>query len=74
MATEPAGNLQRLQAAGLILQALPEEHQAVVDKLTADEVDILVSIKQRLDAADESQEFPPASPGELPPFATFIIY
>jgi hypothetical protein len=75
MASTPASsNLERLQAAGLIRAELPEDHQAVVDGLTGDEVDILVSIKQRLDAADEAQGLPPPEPGELPPFTNFIIY
>ncbi len=47
------GKVDRLRQEGLIAsESLPEELQAVVDGLTDDEVDILVSVKKRLDAAD----------------------
>jgi hypothetical protein len=66
--------LERLTDAGLILDDLPPDHQAVVEALTRDEVDILVSIKQRLDAADKAQGFGPPPQGQPPHFATFLIY
>jgi hypothetical protein len=68
-------NFERLKNAGLILEEpLSEDHQAVVDGLTRDEVDILVSIKTRLDEADESQGLAPPQPGELPGFTTYVIF
>lgn len=75
MASAEGTNLERLKSNGLILkEPLPEDYQAVVDGLTGDEVDILVSIKRRLDEADESQGLAPASPGERPGFTTYVIF
>jgi hypothetical protein len=74
MATPEGTNLERLQAVGLIRQDLPEDHMAVVDSLTDDEVETLVSVKKRLDEADESHGLPPVEAGELPGFATFVIF
>jgi hypothetical protein len=54
-------NVERLQAAGVILAApLPEPYEAVVNGLSDEEVDVLVSIKQRLDEAGTEQALAPA--------------
>jgi hypothetical protein len=45
-----------------------------VDSLTDDEVEIIISVKRRLDEADESHGLAPAPPGELPGFTTFVIF
>jgi hypothetical protein len=74
MATQGSTNLDRLEAAGLIVDrsGLPEHHQKVIDALTNDEIDILESIKQRLDAADTLGSVEPR--GEYPGFTTFVIF
>jgi hypothetical protein len=74
MATPEGTNLERLKAEGLIRKDLPEDHRAVVDSLTDDEVEILISVKRRLDEADESQGLGPPAPGELPGFTTWVIF
>jgi hypothetical protein len=74
MSTPEGTNLERLQAEGLIRNDLPEDHQAVVDSLTDDEVEIIISVNRRLDEADESHGLAPAPPGELPGFTTFVIF
>jgi hypothetical protein len=74
MATEGT-NLDRLEAVGLIFdrENLPEDHEAVVEALTNDEVDILESIKERLDAADKLRGLEPG-PGGRPAFTTWVIF
>ena len=42
--------------------------------LTPDEVDILVAVKTRLDAAASWHGIEPAIPGQLPPFTTFMVF
>ena len=46
---------QRLQEAGVITSdELPDEYADVVDSLTPDELEMLVSVKKRLDSAQEA--------------------
>lgn len=75
MATPEGTNFERLDDAGLIMdrENLPEDHRAVVDALTSDEVDILVGIKARLDAADKARGIE-RPPGEPPGFTTYVIF
>jgi hypothetical protein len=72
----PSGesNLDRLQDAGLIVGTLPEPYAHVVNGLTPNEVDTIVAIKKRLDAADAWHGAEPVEPGELPPFTTCIVF
>jgi hypothetical protein len=54
---EGDGNLARLQEARMIAEGdLPEELTEVIEGLTSDEVDILVAVKRRLDAADVPED------------------
>jgi hypothetical protein len=70
---ESDGNVGRLQAAGLIARdKLPEELQAVVEGLTGDEVDILVSVKRRLDSADIPTDY--AEPSEKRPKSRWEVW
>jgi len=51
---EGDGNLARLQESSIIAEGddLPQELREVVSGLTDEEVEILVKVKRRLDAAD----------------------
>lgn len=50
MASNENGNVAKLREVGLVAEGpLPDELQSVVEGLTGDEVDILVSVKRRLD-------------------------
>jgi hypothetical protein len=74
MAIQGGTNFERLKAAGLIVKdPLPKEHQAVIDALTADEVDIIESITARLDAADRLEGIEPVQPGGHG-FTTCVIF
>jgi hypothetical protein len=44
--------ISRLAAAGIDAQLLSDDHRAVLSSLSADEVDTLLSIKQRFDYAE----------------------
>ena len=72
MATKP-DNEQRLRAAGVILtdDPLEPEFQAVVEGLTPDEVDVMIAVKRRLDEADRSFGWDPASGDPLPSSVRF---
>ena len=51
-----AGNLERLQDAGLIFtKPLPKAHSKVVAALSEDEVDVIVRVAARLRKADEAE-------------------
>jgi hypothetical protein len=73
MASYAQNNLERLREAGLIHADLPDQHASVVDGLTDDEVEILLSVKRRLDDADKARGAV-GEPGELPPFTTFMVF
>lgn len=56
-------NLQRLQDAGfMILAPLPEEYEQVIEALSPEEVEVLISVKRRFDEAGPSAA-PEAAPG-----------
>jgi hypothetical protein len=56
-AMEGDGNLARLQEASIIAEGdLPEELREVISGLTDEEVEILVKVKKRLDAADIAED------------------
>jgi hypothetical protein len=53
MAQKRSKNVEKLLAEGFrIKEPLPDEYQQVVDGLTNQEVDLLISLKSRLDAAE----------------------
>jgi hypothetical protein len=49
-------NEERLRAAGVIYTELPPEYAEVVANLSRDEVDVLMAVKTRLDAAADSSD------------------
>jgi hypothetical protein len=54
--TNGAGNEQRLRDAGVIYTELPPEYAEVVANLSPEEVDVLMAVKTRLDAAADSSD------------------
>jgi hypothetical protein len=71
--------VERLREAGLITASgeLPGEYRGVVESLTEDELDIIVSVKKRLDLADASSKASP--PGDdvarrMPPFTSYMVF
>lgn len=47
------GNYDRLRDAGLIADTpLPDNYNQVIEDLTDEEIDVLISLKRRLDDAD----------------------
>jgi hypothetical protein len=44
-----SGNRDKLREAGLIGDELHTEHEAVIDELSPEEVDMLIRLKERLD-------------------------
>jgi hypothetical protein len=69
-----SGNYERLLQAEVIYEGdLPDEYREVVDGLTDDETDVLISVKQRLDAADVDRGAEPTPEGR-PAFTTFFPY
>lgn len=68
-------NLDRLTQAGLIIaDELPPPFARLVDGLTPHEVEMLVAMKDRLDAAGEWHGLEPTAPGELPRFTNFMVF
>lgn len=67
----PSENLQRLQDAGLLILApLPKEYEGVIEDLSPEEIEVLISVKRRLDEVQESMA-PGVSPYTVifaPPF------
>jgi hypothetical protein len=49
-------HIERLEAAGIHLAALSEEQRRVLAGLSAEELDVLVDVKRRLDDADGDVE------------------
>lgn len=75
MGGNPGSNLETLQAAGLVRKApLPAAYEAVVNELSTEEVDLLVSVKQRLDKADKTFGAPEREPGFQPAFTVWMIF
>ena len=67
MSTSGGSHFDMLKEAGIIdpeCDPLPEAYADWVDGLTRDEVDILIAIKRRLDAADERHLGQALAPGE----------
>lgn len=75
MPSNGESNLQRLTEAGLIMtDSLPAPFARLVDGLTAHEVEMLVAMKNRLEAAGEWHGLEPTAPGELPRFTNFMVF
>jgi len=75
MPSNTDSNLNRLRDAGLIMEEpLPEPFEHVVNGLTPQEVDVLVAVKKRLDGAASWHGLEPATPGQVPPFTTFMVF
>ena len=68
-------NLDRLTEAGLIMtDSLPPPFAHLVEGLTPHEVEMLIAIKNRLDAAGEWHGLEPTVPGELPRFTNLMVF
>ena len=75
MPTNGGSNLDKLTQHGLILQQdLPDPFARLVDGMTEHEVETLVAMKKRLDAAGAWHGVGQGSPGELPPWTTFMVF
>ena len=46
-------NSDRLKDEGLITRDLPAAHQKVIDELDSEHIDVLIEIKEKLEAADK---------------------
>ena len=62
---------KRLRDKGIITGDLPEAHADVSEGLTDDEVDVIVSVKERLDAPAELQAHQPGEPKQWVSFIRF---
>jgi hypothetical protein len=62
-----SSNYQRLKEEGLIFKDCPDPHQEVLNNLTDDEMEVILSVKARLDEADAAVEA-----YALPPFTNCI--
>jgi hypothetical protein len=52
-----SSNFEKLEAAGVIIRTpLPDEYAEVVESLSDEEVEVIVSLKKRLDQAGASAE------------------
>ncbi len=67
-------NLRKLIDEGVVVsEDLPEQHKKVVDGLTKHEVDVIIKVKRRLEAADEWAGAEPVS-AEIPAYVSFIRF
>jgi len=72
---ETGGNVDRLQAEGLIAKGdLPPEVRSVIEGLTGDEVDILVSVKRRLDSADIPEDYVRPEPRPKSAWEVWMVF
>jgi hypothetical protein len=62
---------KKLRDKGVVIGDLPDAHADVIEGLTDDEVDIIVSVKERLDAADKLQAHQPGGPTQWVSFIRF---
>ena len=75
MPSNGESNLDRLRDAGLIMEeSLPEPFESFVNGLTPHEVEMLVALKTRLDGAASWHGLERATPGQLPPFTSFMVF
>jgi hypothetical protein len=67
-------NFQRLREAGIIrTDELPEEYLAVIDSLDAAQVDVMLDVWERLQAADR-ESGAETRPGEAPRWTTWMFF
>lgn len=65
MASARESNVERLRNAGLITGTeLPPEYSEVFEGLSDDQVDLLITVKERLDTAQEKVD---------EPYATWVV-
>lgn len=68
-------NEERLREAGVLTNVdLPTPHLRAVEGLTKHEVEVLIAVWNRLNAADEWHGNDPPVGGEPPNFAMFMPY
>lgn len=68
-------NEERLREAGVLTDVeLPIPHLRVVEGLHTKEVDVLVAVWNRLQAADEWHGVEPPGQGQAPHFSIFMPY
>lgn len=69
-----SGKVDKLRKASMIfVDELPRQYRAVVEGLTDDELDVLLSVKKRLDEADISYGATPLEP-ERPPYTAYMTF
>jgi hypothetical protein len=66
--------LQKFIDAGVVVGDLPRPHAAVVEGLTKNEVDVILAVKRRLEAADEWAGAEPPTSGEPPLWVSLIRF
>lgn len=64
-----SSNSDRLQKAGLLRLPLPDAHKRVIDSLDPEHIDVLIHVKEQLQAADQEMQLESA-----PAFTSYIIY
>jgi hypothetical protein len=77
MSASGGSHFDKLKEAGIIkpdCDPFPEAYADFVDGLTPDEVDILIAIKRRLDAADKQHLGRALAPGEEPHFVVCVMF
>ena len=75
MPSNVESNVDKLQAAGLITGELAEPYVHAIDGLSPHEVEVLVAVKKRLDAADLWHASALPEPQmELPNFTRCIVF
>jgi hypothetical protein len=62
-----SSNYERLKAEGLIFKDCPDPHRQVLNDLTDDEMEVILSVKERLAEADAS-----VGAHAVPPFTNCI--
>jgi hypothetical protein len=74
MGTEGNDNLQRLIDAGVVLGDLPRPHATVVEGMTEQEIDVIIAVKSRFEAADEWAGAEMMAPAEVPHWVSLIRF
>lgn len=71
----PSDNFVKLRQAEVILtDELPREYENVIEGLTPQEVDVLIAVKRRLEAADECAGVGPPTHGEDPNYLSLVRF
>jgi hypothetical protein len=71
----PSDNFEKLRRAEVILaDEVPREYDNVIEGLTPQEVDVLIAVKRRLEAADECAGVGPPAKGEPPQYMSFVRF